>query len=238
MTIVENVVELYKRHVYNTNEMRRRNQRTSAVVVEGKEFTRTLFRTNADGPDILVDQAVARDRTFYYNLRLPVIQSRAALHQFISGSASAQQELDRVTPERRVHNSLVNEWSWSRVTNNIFRYVANSVDLSTLTAADRFACYCNEAFGELIILDEEVYHPSQVIPTFEGMDQPCPLCDRNYTLDYAPMLAHYNDPYANYLRFFCCSRVFHRRCILPWLWMEGEQHFRTSSSCPVCTNGI
>ncbi|RID69237.1 hypothetical protein BRARA_C01338 [Brassica rapa] len=234
------IVELYTRRIHDANEMRRRNQTTSEVGVEGKKFSRRLFRANDGGPDILVNQVVQSPRTFYYNLPLPVIQSRRAFRQFISASPSAQQELNRVTPPRRVHNSLVNEWSWSSVSSHIVRHVSESIDLSTLTPADRFACYCDEAFGDLFILDEEMNNTGQEVPQFEGIwvDEPCPLCNENYLLDYAPMPAHHNAPYPDYLRFFCCSTVFHRRCILPWLWIKGEQHFRTSSSCPVCTNQI
>ena len=49
------------------SEMRTRSEKSYAVVVEGKKFSRTLFRTN-DGPDILVNQVVQSGRTFYYNL--------------------------------------------------------------------------------------------------------------------------------------------------------------------------
>ncbi|KAF2616113.1 hypothetical protein F2Q70_00007996 [Brassica cretica] len=147
------IVELYTRRIHDANEMRIRNQTTSEVGVEGKKFSRTLFRANDGGPDILVNQVVQSPRTFYYNLPLPVIQSTRAFRQFISASPSAQQELNRVTPPRRVHNSLVNEWSWSSVTSHIVRHVSESIDLSTLTPADRFACYCDEAFGDLFILD-------------------------------------------------------------------------------------
>ncbi|KAG2333132.1 hypothetical protein Bca52824_004312 [Brassica carinata] len=228
MEVPENIVELYRRHCYNAAEMRTRNQ-NSEVVVEGKKFTRTIFRPN-DGPDILVNQVVQSGRTFYYKLPLPVIRSAGGFRRFISDSELAQEALDSVTPQRLVHNSLENEWSWARVTNNICRYVSTSIDLR---ARDRFGCYCDEAFGELFIMDEGAYNTGQEIPQFEemGVDDHCPLCPKNYYLSYAPR-AHYNDPYADYLGFFCCPTLFHRRCILPWLWIEKEEHFWTSSSCP------
>lgn len=232
------IVELYTRHVYNANEMRVRRQEYSAVGVNGKKFSRTIFRTNDDGPDILVDQVVQSEGTFYYNLRLPAIRSRRTFREYISTNPTAQQELDRVTPLRWVHNSLVNEWSWSTVTNNIVRHVSDSIDFSTLRRGDYFACYCDEALGDLFIVDEETNRSGQEIPPFEEIevDDPCPLCHKNYLLDYAP--AHQNRAYEDYLRFFCCTTIYHRRCILPWLWIERENHFLTSSSCPECTNAI
>lgn len=130
-------MEFYTCCFYNANQIRRRNQRTSTVVVANKQFNYMFFRPNEDGPDILVNQVVESDRTFEYSLHIPVIQSKGALHQFILGSASAQ-----------------------------------------------------------------------------------------------------HDQYATYLRFCCCLIVFNKKCILTGLWMEGEQHFRTSSSCHVCTHGI
>lgn len=182
-----------------------------AYAVTGVVVQRYVHRRNV-GPDILLYQEINNDVNVYD-------KSVSLLgHGALFSSENLRQWVAFVPPPERVVPDAFNNvaWTWE---DDFAGSLANQVNDELFDGANPFLVEATEVFGFECVLnaannwqygDWRTNAPPFVVPAI------CAICQEDITE---------NTPVDN-LYMLCCGHMFHRACILTWVW----EHHR----CAIC----
>ncbi|KAJ0243931.1 hypothetical protein HA466_0199120 [Hirschfeldia incana] len=187
--------------------------------VRGKSFDRMIYRP-IGSMDVLLGQSRDDDEEMYeFFSFLPVeaMQNRDLLLQSIAEFPPPAHI--RVIPEQ--FDNL--GWNWNNFATILADYVDNA---NNLDGVNPFGVEGVEAFGTITLIREDnrwrdedwrQNPPGQIAFT------ECNICGDHIV----------DTPINDLLGLNCCQHVFHRSCILPWVWRN-----HANPSCPICNSLI
>ncbi|CAF1791391.1 uncharacterized protein LOC106370696 [Brassica napus] len=206
---------------YGTEVLTSENSETEINVpfyrVRGRSFTRTIFRPT-EGFDLLLGQV--RDEAPMYEfspyLPLDALENRENLHQCILEYPPP--ENIRVIPDQ--FNNL--GWNWYHTATVLSDYVHDVVFNNNIP----FAVEGDEAFGTVTLMRQD----NRWRRESWRLNAPEPMLSRECTICGDPLTY---TPIDYLLGLQVCQHVFHRSCILQWVWRNSA-----TPSCPICRSLI
>ncbi|CAH8379826.1 unnamed protein product [Eruca vesicaria subsp. sativa] len=209
---ISHVVEFYGINVHTNNDSDM-YVTLPGYRVTGSSFTRMIYRP-IDGMDVLLSQLRDQEEMYVTHRHAQARTNRESFRQSIAEYPPAA----RIVP----HPFDALAWNWNDTATALSDYVDDS-HFNNLTP---FVVEGDEAFGTVCLYRQAngwrsgswLQNPAETL-----VFRACCICLDDIT----------DTPVSGLLGLQCCQHVFHRACILNWVWKHLDL-----PSCPACTRLI